>query len=243
MRRQGNCLFFTGKVDFEHKYQLKQSTIEKVFEFAYNMTFGAEGEHRNHRSGGTHIRRQGEIFADTFQGKLAEFAIYNSLYKKFDINIPDLDVWELGRWDSCDLMANGLKISIKSTKAFGQLLLLETKDWSEDGEYIPNIESGNSLYDIFILVRMNPFCESILKRKFVYYKDSCDKEELRQEILKEKWEYDVPGFITISELKDIIKSKQIIKKGELLNGKTVMDAENYYCQAVDMHPLSELKGE
>ena len=75
-------MFFTGKIPFTPGIGLKSSTIEKTFDFAYDMTFNKQGEHRNHRSGGTHVRRQGEIFADTFQGKLAEFAIYNHLISK-----------------------------------------------------------------------------------------------------------------------------------------------------------------
>ena len=240
MIRQDNSLFFSGKKYFQKGQYLKKSTIESVFEFAYQMTFGATGEHRNHRSGGTHVRKQGEIFADTFQGKLAEFAIYNHLYKSFNINVPDLDVWKLGQWDSCDLIADDLKISVKSTKSFGQLLLLEAKDWNEEGEYIPNMQSGNSQYDIFILVRMNPFCDNILKRMSAYYVNSYNKEELKQAIMNELWEYDIPGFITLYELQEVIHNKQIIRKGEKINGTMPMDADNYYCQAIDMHPLSEL---
>ena len=32
----------------------------------------------------------------------------------------------------------GSHISVKSTKHFGQLLLLEVDDWSDTGKYIPN---------------------------------------------------------------------------------------------------------
>ena len=187
------------------------------------------------------MRRQGEIFADTFQGKLAEFAVYNCLYKDFDINVPDLEVWDLGKWDSCDLIANGAKIAIKSTKAFGQLLLLETKDWDINGSYIPNSETQEGEYDIFILVRMKPFCADILKEHKLYYSDTADYDSLKSAVCSEKWEYDIPGFITRDDLKDIIKDKQIIAQGAFLNGKMRMDAENFYCQAGDMHPIKTLK--
>ena len=241
LRADGNSMFFTASIPFQSGSGLKNSTVERTFDFAFNMTFGEQGEHRHHRSGGTHVRRQGEIFADTLQGKLAEFAVYNCLHKDFDINVPDLDVWELGKWDSCDLIANGAKIAIKSTKAFGQLLLLETKDWDDNGSYIPNHETGEGEYDIFVLVRMKPFCADILKTLRMYYSDSADYEHLKNAVCSEIWEYDIPGFITRDDLKGIIQDKQIIPQGALLNGKTRMDAENYYCQAGDMRPIDSLK--
>ena len=234
-------MFFTGKIPFTPGIGLKPSTIEKTFDFAYDMTFNKQGEHRNHRSGGTHVRRQGEIFADTFQGKLAEFAIYNHLYKDFDVNVPDLDVWSLGKWDSCDLVVNGAKIAIKSTKAFGQLLLLETKDWDNNGCYIPNKDVGESEYDFFFLVRMRPFAADLLKDLKLYYSDTADYNLLKSAILAEKWEYDIPGFITREDLIYIIRNGFIIPQGAMLNGRMRMDAENYYCQAIDMKPISELK--
>jgi hypothetical protein len=51
-----------------------------------------------------------------------------------------------------------IPISIKATKHFGQLLLLETKDWNNNGQYIPNLSlEKQSQYDYFILVRTNYF--------------------------------------------------------------------------------------
>lgn len=232
-------MYFTDKVPFQSGRGLASTTVGQTFDFAYKMTFGAEGQHRQHRSGGTHFRKQGEIFADTFQGKLAEFAVYNSLFIDFDVNAPDLDVWNLGKWDSCDMVANGKKIAIKSTKAFGQLLLLETKDWNDEGRYIPNIEQDESEYDIFILVRMKPFATEVLGYK-LRQSDTADYDSLKRMITAHRWEYDIPGFITRDDLKEIIKDKQIIAQGALLNGKMPMDAENYYCQAIDMRPLTEL---
>lgn len=241
MRVDGVNQYFTSTKPFLNSSKLKSSTILSVFDFAYKMTFGSQGEHRKYRSGGTHQRKLGEIFADTFQGKLSEFAIYNTLYKDFDLATPDLGVWELGKWDDVDLQANDLKISIKSTKAFGQLMLLETKDWDKEGNYIPNLAKGSGQYDVFILVRMKPFCADILKRLKLYYSDIADYEELKKAICSEVWEYDIPGFIWHDELKEAIANEMIIYQGDLLNGKTKMDAENFYIQAGDLHSIEELK--
>lgn len=119
---------------------LKPETISKVFDFAYNMTFGGQGEHRDHRSGGSHERRKGEIFANTFQGKIAECAACNFFHKYDNQTRPDFSVYKLGKWDAVDLSVVDKEISVKSTKSFGQLLLLETKDWDDTARYIPNGE-------------------------------------------------------------------------------------------------------
>ena len=214
----------------------KDSTIEKVVKFAYDMTFGASGAHRAHRSGGTRIRKNAEIFADTFQGKLAEFAIYNYLYKTHDINVPDLSVWALGQWDDADFIIDGKKTSVKSAKSFSQLLLLEKADWTDDGAYIPNLDKDGGLYDYFILVRMNPFCAELMSG--LEDSENATYEELVKLLTKEKWKYDVPGFITRGELVEAIRQGNVIKKGEKLNGSMEMDADNYYVQACDMHPIN-----
>lgn len=38
---------------------IKPDGLKKVFKFAYDMIFGGNGEHRNHRSGGTEERTNG----------------------------------------------------------------------------------------------------------------------------------------------------------------------------------------
>jgi len=240
LKLQSDGLYITRKKQFKAIGTLKTTTVQSTLDFAYDMSFGSAGEHRNHRSGGIHSRKNGEIFANTFQGKLSEFAIYNILYKNYDIEKPDLSTYGLGEWDACDFVVNNKKISVKSTKSFGNLLLLETKDWNAAGQYIPNIEKGSSDYDIFILVRMNPFCEDILKRNKLLYSQNIDKKDLSHLILGEDWEYDIPGFILKEDLIYAINNKFIIGQGQYLNGKTIMDAENYYVQAGDMRNIEKL---
>lgn len=228
--------YFTARKGFNSLGSFKDSTIEKVIKFAYDMTFGASGAHRAHRSGGTHVRSNAEIFADAFQGKLAEFAVYNQLYKNHSINIPDLDVWNLGQWDDTDFIIDGKKAAVKSAKSFSQLLLLETKDWTAQGTYIPNIGKNGGLYDYFILVRMKPFYADLIKGLNDHV--NVAYEDLVQLLIDKKWEYDIPGYITRSELVEAIQQGNKISKGEKLNGTMPMDADNYYVQAADMHPIS-----
>ena len=103
-----------GKIHFENT-----SIIKDIFNFANDMTFRFVGEHRSHRTGGTHRRKKGEIFSDTFQGKLSEYATYQVL-KKNSLNTdkPNLERYKLGKWDSGDMVINEKKIAIKSAKHF-----------------------------------------------------------------------------------------------------------------------------
>lgn len=236
-----NGLFINYKKGFNPIGSFKKKTIEITFDFAYDMSFGEGGRHRDHRSGGSHSRKKGEIFANTFQGKLSEFAVYNVLYKQFSMRKPDLDTYDLGEWDSCDFEINDKKVSVKSTKSYGNLLLLETKDWNNEGQYIPNIEKGHSDYDIFILVRINPYCEDILRGKRVLYSNACNKDELFNEICGQNWTYDIAGFATKEQLKYAISNKHIIRRKELLNGRIPMDADNYYIQSGDMIDIGDIK--
>ena len=74
----GNDIYlFTHKKPFvNNTYVCKRDTID-AFAFAYDMTFGGKGKHRQRRSGGKKYRTNGEIFVDAFQGKIAEFGFYN----------------------------------------------------------------------------------------------------------------------------------------------------------------------
>ncbi|GCD13023.1 hypothetical protein [Clostridium tagluense] len=216
-------------------------SLKESFDFAYDMSFGKVGEHRDHRTGGSHKRKNGEIFINTFQGKLSEFSIYE-IFKSHGIDIPkpDLEKYELGAWDTCDFDIKGVKLAVKSTKKFGQLLLLETKDWNNKGEYLPNKDSNHALYNYFILVRISPDGDSLMKMNKLLYSEQTDRANLENIILNEKWTYDSPGFIKHTELVQIINDGFIIPRGAMLNGKTEMDAENYYIQAGDMHDIKDL---
>lgn len=232
----------------------KPKSIIKAFNFAFDMSFGGKGEHRDHRSGGNHKRKNGEIFINTFQGKLAEFGIYNEFLKmNFKIPYPDLETYDLGIWDNYDFKVNNKKIAVKSTKPFGQLLLLETKDWSNTGEYIPNINTENSIYDYFILVRVaaesksfkedfKPLKdgESLMKKHKLLYSNVVNKNILESIILNFNWSYDIPGFITHKDLVSTIKENCILPKGSTLGKNTVMDAENYYIQTGDMTDIDKI---
>lgn len=237
LEEKENNYFITSSREYKKISSFKKETVEKAFNFAYDMTFGKTGEHRDHRSGGSVKRKNGEIFINTFQGKLAELAVYNICFKnKIEISAPDFDVYGLGKWDDSDFKYKSKEISVKSTAFFGNLILLETKDWNINAEYLPN----NKVYDFHILVRLNPDGKKLMTSNKLMYSNEIDKEKLQDIIVNEDWNFDIPGYISSKDLKEIIKNKYILPKSALLNGRTAMDAENYYVQAGDLKDINEL---
>ena len=241
-------------LNYQRKYvdwfpKFKNETINTVFEFAYAMSFGKQGAHRDHRSGGTHHRKNGEIFINVFQGKLSELAIYNYFFQfnrilYQQLSPPDFEVYGLSEWDDCDLQLKGECFSIKSTKHYGELLLLECKDWNTLGQYKANINTEKpDIFDYFILVRLKPDGEQLLKSKHLFYENAVDKEMLYQLIKNQEWRFDVPGYLRHKDLVEIITKQQILPQGALLNGRIKMDAENYYAQSGDLGNLEKLISE
>lgn len=243
---KGNEYHVLNKKKFIAFASMQDEDKKECFDFAYGMSYGKKGEHRDSRSGGQLHRTDGQIFINTFQGKMAEYALYRFLISRnIDVDKPDVEQYDLGKWDSYDLSCQGKKISIKSTKSFGNLLLLETKDWNENGEYKPNLSDGVAKYDYTVLARFSPDGEKIMSELGLLKQNIEDvsgeiKKILYEKICKQNWQYDFAGFIYHSELVDIIKKKQIIPQNSMLNGRVKMDAENYYIQAGDMHIMSEL---
>ena len=234
LRKDEDSYFITQRKDFKRIGIFKDSTIKKCFNFAWDMTFGTSGEHRSHRSGGQYGRKNGEKFINTLQGKLSELAVYNLFYKnQIQLSDPDFETYGLGEWDDSDFIYNNLEISVKSTAHFGNLLLLETKDWDEKGIYLPNEKA----YDHHILVRIEPDGKRIMKSQGFMYSMEIEKDRLWSIISNEIWAYDIPGYINNHDLKEIIKNNYILPQNASLNGRVSMDAENYYVQSGDLRAV------
>lgn len=90
------------------------------------------------------------------------------------------------------------------------------------------------------MVRLQDDNEKIMKMNRLYYSQYCDKEKLWNIFENNTWLFDIPGIIRSTELKYLINMDYIIHQGDLLNGRTRMDADNYYCHIADMHDISEL---
>jgi hypothetical protein len=240
LRNEGNNYHLTSALPFDNTGNLKEY-VSEVFDFAYAMTFGGDGQHRGNRSGGQYGRKNGELFINTFQGKLAEFAFFD-LYKKNEtvINRPDMETWALGVWDSCDFEIDEKHFNIKSTTYRGDLLLLETKDWNNEAIYIPNMDVGVSDYDYFVFIRIKPDGKDIMRSERMMYSNEVDKGELQRLVLSQSWVYDIPGYINRGDLKFLIENEFILPQNALYKGRISMDAENYYCQSGDMRKINEL---
>ena len=232
----------TRRANFTKIGTFKSSTVGSVIDFAFNMTFGSKGEHRHSRSGGTISRGNLEIFTNTFQGKLSEFAVANVLYKHKDFKEPDLSTHGLGVWEDADFQLGENAIAVKSTKSYGNLILLESKDWDLQGKYLASVTESRT-YSHIVLVRIKPDAEEILRKFRSYLNNDIVLEDLRTLILGLEWEYDIPGYITNADLKSVIKNGLLIPKGALLNGVVKMDAENYYVQAGDLRSIIELSSD
>lgn len=233
--------YIENKKDFERNNSFRKDTVKKVFDFAYEMSYGT-GEHRN---GGELNRKNGEIFINTFQGKLAELAVYNEIYKLSNdvykkLSIPDFNIFGLGKWDDVDISLGDLKFAIKSTKFYGNLLLLETKDWDRNGQYIPNVKINKSHYDYIVLVRIAEDGTNIMRLNGLLYGNEVNREHLYELISSEVWFYDIPGYISNEDLVHIIKKKQIIPRGYKLNGKISMDTDKYYEETGKLKDFFEL---
>lgn len=102
---------------------------------------------RENRSGGTKKRSYGEIFGDTFRGKIGECASKRFL-EQDPLNVPgiklDFDIYPRGKWDEYDFLVYRKRFSIKSIKHFSSWLLLESKD----------IERGD-VYDYYVLATVS----------------------------------------------------------------------------------------
>jgi hypothetical protein len=220
----------------------KTTTVSSVIDFAFDMTFGNKGEHRHSRSGGTLSRGNLEIFTNTFQGKLSEFALANVLYKHKDFIQPNLSTFGLGIWEDADFQLGENAIAVKSTKSYGNLILLESKDWDIKGKYLASVSEPRA-YSHIVLVRINPDAEELLRNFQPDMKLNVVLADLRTLILAHEWEYDIPGYITTADLVDVIRNNLKIPRGALLNGVVKMDAENYYVQAGDLRPTGELMAE
>jgi hypothetical protein len=239
--RYGNNIYkYTNAFYFANYGKLKYEYTIASYAFAYAMSFSQEGHHRRTRSGGSNNRRNVEIFCDTFLGKLGEFAVYQYFRENsIDIDYPDVSIMGVGQWDSYDFVYKDRKIGVKTTKSFGNLLLLETKDWNQNAQYIPNITKGSADYNDVLFVRVKSDIVANLKHKRLYYKDEIDVNVLQEEFNKGEYEFDI-SHVPIDLIKLAIKEELIINKDDYLQSiDTKMDAQNYYIQSGDMY---EIKG-
>ena len=222
---------------------ISKEAIQTVIDFAYEMCFG-EGHHRSCRTGGQHDRKGGEKFCNTFQGKLAEVVLYNYFKSEgLDLNEPDFGIYKKGIWDDSDLEIQGKKINVKSAASQSNLLLLETKDWNAQAQYIPNILLNNgasTVYDYFVLVRIEPDIKKLFKAERLLFSTEIDRKTIDDILFATTWHFDIAGYCTNSDIINTIANDYVLPRNAMLNQYTKMDAGNYYIQSGDMKCIKDL---
>lgn len=222
-------------------YTFNNNELRECFDYAFRIS--AEDLTRPNRSGGSYYRSPNQIFVNHFLGKLSEYALFRFLqYNGIKVEKPDINIYSRGIWDTEDLIIHGnqseIKLTIKSTKSFGNLMLLETKDWNSEAKYLPN----NIVYDYFCFVRIDCSLESILKRNRKWYSSILESYTILEEYVyeaavKKNISFDFPGWLPREKVKEAIRLNHIIKKNDILNNKTKMDATNYYIQSGDFYSM------
>ena len=237
-----NTYFVSNKRAFAGTL-ISREAIQTVIDFAYEMCFG-RGHHRDCRTGGQYGRKGGEKFCNTFQGKLAEIVLHNYL-KSEDLAVkePDFGIYKEGIWDDSDLEIQGKKINVKSAAFQSNLLLLETKDWNAQAQYIPNLLLNKAVtvsYDYFVLVRIQPDIKKLFKAERLFLNNEIDRKTIEDMILANDWYFDIAGYCTNANIITTIANGNILPQNAMLNQYTKMDASNYYIQSGDMKCIKDL---
>ncbi len=191
-----------------------------------------------------------EIFLNAFHGKLAEFGICRIFQsKQINIPLPNLDIYKLGKWDNYDFNINQKMLSVKSSAYYSNLLLLETKTYTE-----VNDKQNNLLkFDYHIFCRIFPHEQARDIYKSIHpisekdLQQNLDPQKLKETLFRcimKKRMLDIPGYITKSDLEEvIIKYRHIIYQNNYLNkcsDNNKMDVNNYYVLAKDLRNISTL---
>jgi hypothetical protein len=220
----------------------KENTL-KCLDFAYQMAFSEHGHHRDHRSGGSNKRSRNQIFINTLQGKLAEFAFYEHAKKqKIPLETPDLTIGGVNVWDNGDFEINKQIVSIKSSSFYSNLLLLETQDYDKLGREVthnPPLEIG-----LFVFIRMAVSINGTimpLERKFKQTLQNKENLDNFKEDVVGFLKYEISGFMNHDDFLKIIQENYVLKKGQLLNEKMKLDANNYYVPIKYLRPHLYIK--
>lgn len=225
--------------------------IKKVMLFSWQMTFGEQGAHREYRSGGDVIRNKSQIFRDVFLGKMGEVAFHEyAVSGGALVNEIDFSCYQRGKWDQGDFVAeyNNRKysIAVKSTKDYGNLLLLEKKDWvlKDDGVYYV-CDNPHIKYDFIVFCRIRSslpdFTDDDQLCNYFHNYPRENQSDISDVSLNVACE--VVGYINNRDLATIIGNNNIIGKGDYLQSKRIeMDADNYYAQSGCIRRMRRMRG-
>ena len=229
-----SCVPNNLKVPFKNRtITLNDKDVDSIIDFSYNIKV------KDTRSGGSDRRNNYKKIFNNIQGKLGEVIAYKMIKNKEDFEPLDFECYPLGIWDNHDILSldKTKNISVKTALSFGNLLLLTKDDYNSNGDY-KHHPGDNYLDEDFVLVRIKLDRDTIIKKL-----NSLPKaKNLFINWFKTEYksmQYDI-HHCNKKTLKKAIDYKNIIRKGEKLNGIMPMDADNYYLLLYDMVEINSL---
>jgi len=236
MKIENDNYTVTKKKSFIQNKDFKETTIEKVFESAYQSCFINKYE-----TGGQY---KGEIFIQEFQKKLAELGFYNAiyqadtkLYEKFTQYTEDFFKIDLN--SPIIFNYNDLNIYMETSAYDIDLLMLSESVWDKDTTYIPNREKGINHFDYIFLTRIRENGETLLKNNNLLFNNEVNKQQLHDLILSQRWTYDIPGFITNHDLQSLINNQQFIPKDTQLNTTEKIKSNSFYVESANLKEFNQ----
>lgn len=221
---------------------LPEEDVQDCMEFAYDMTFGKVGQHRNIANGSSYQRSDSEIFANVLQGKVGEFAVRNYLASLgLDVSDVDLRRYQKGRWDNGDLVLGNDLISVKSSPSYVNFLKLNANDYDERGRY----KFGRSADDYIMYTRVLPNVNKVMRDvsyeiNTLISQDALTCDDIERLILEDTWSVDLPGYITRGDFaEEVIGNDLKVYKGEKIDNLGMFH-DVYYTQTGDLRELDTL---
>lgn len=219
------CIEFDCKKPYKSNVNISKEDIEKCFSFALSMALGEKHNTDSFASNNLQFQRgKGTVFRDAFQGKIAEVAFYNYYSHKHKMDSPDFSEWERGKWEDTDFVIVNEKkqfsISIKSTKRYGNLLMLEKNRYDENGYYLEGINNSPVKHDLIFLIRV----DGISSIKAQTYLDNKFKNISAE----------VTGYIEHNDFVKAINNNKLIEAGTYINGCEELKVDNYYFCAKEL---------
>jgi hypothetical protein len=168
-----------------------------------------------------------EIFINTLQGKIAEYGFYNYFKDRVKLEAPDMNLWGQGIWEDTDFTVEyknkSYDISIKSTKYFGNLLLLERARYDDKGRYLEPADGGKpKQYSWIFLIRVKGV--------------SIKNPEQYDDNILDKIQVEVSGYISRKMFINAIKNQKIIYRDTIIGGQPLQVDNYWFCVSELLNP-------
>ena len=217
--------------------------IRNVFEFSYYQASKLNQKEGWHDSDENEQRKSYEMFVDTFNGKIGEEGVVDYFSNVLKIPNSGVDYKITGKNEGditdIDIINNNkiLKVSVRTTKHFANLLLLETSKSFDQ-------------YDAFIMARL----KTIMASRDSNYLGTLIPRALRTNEFNEehrkdlyefissnlKFELEIVGKMLRDDFVQLRKTSNFLRRGDYM-GSTKIKTENLYVCSGDLKALRRLK--